>query len=147
MKPWSATCRSSCFSLCKKFPSTCSSLSSHVSCCLAALSLAATKNPLASNTAIAFGITVPNSLQRQAAQELAPASTTHTSTIRGCASQPSPAADRHANSSHAAVQFLLIILFDYLCDDFFFFRIFPHHCNWPVALQSWVGYGSTLTPL
>lgn len=53
----------SCFSLHKQLLSTCSSLSSHSSPCLAMLSLAATKNLLTSNTTPAFGTAVPNSLQ------------------------------------------------------------------------------------
>ena len=117
-KPRRATCRSSCFSFRKKLLSTCSSPSSHVSCCLAVLSRAATKKLLASNTASAFGVTAPSALRRWAAQELAPASVKHPSTTRGSAPQPSPAADRHAKPSHAAVRSLLTILSDYL--RFFF---------------------------
>lgn len=147
MQPSSATCQLSCFSLCKKLLSICSSLSSHVSCCLAVLSLAATKKLLTSNTSSAFGITVPNSLQRQAAQELAPASTEHISTIWGSASQPSSAADRHANSSHAAVRFLLVIPVWLPLWWFFSLGSFPITVNWPAVLQSWAGYGSTLTRL
>lgn len=44
-----------------------------------------------------------------------------------------------SNPSQAAVRFLLIILFDYLCDDFFF-RIFPHHCKLTcgITVMSWL---------